>query len=174
MKTSTLTKSVISFILIVLCSLGSLRAGHIINPIVYSAVVVGIVVYLLYGVWDKIPNGKPRPEEELKRGVVYHVHATSPSLQTTIEAGLGSESVLEGTFWRFSTRNLDAPRLKPGDRFLYLDDPNQYSKNWGSFQGVDEGVIMILSEKGRTAEKDNTLRNKLEQNAKDVSLGILD
>ncbi len=94
--------------------------------------------------WQALPNGKPRPENELKRGVVYYVNKVVSGIEIVIEAGLGSEPALNSTYWKFDVSNLDVYKLKPGDKFVYIDDPQQC----GQFI-LDANVLIILSEKGR-------------------------
>ena len=133
----------------------AILAGKVLqgNPLV--AVTIGMflasaTIILSYQTWQEVPNGKPRPENELKRGVVYFVTDSFrvPAINTFIVlAGYGSETLGSCTFWEF--RNLppnEMTTLKAGDKFVYLDDPKQYSRNWHQ---VDEGITVVLSKKGR-------------------------
>ena len=104
---------------------------------------VGLILWILH-TWQAIPNGKPLPANELERGVVYYVNNVVNGIEIVIEAGLGDQGSFDGNYWKFESTALDAIGLKPGNRFVYLDDPWQYLMKW-----KDEGVIMLLSEKAR-------------------------
>ncbi len=94
--------------------------------------------------WQTLPNGKPRPENELKRGVVYYVNNAVFGVEIVIEAGLADQKQFDGNYWKFESPALDAIGLRPGNYFVYLDDPGQYLMKW-----KDANVVMILSDRAR-------------------------
>lgn len=69
MKKSTLMKSAISLLLILMC-LSIINGPKVfgLNPILFAVtagILASVAVLIMH---DLIPNGKPRPEDELKRG----------------------------------------------------------------------------------------------------------
>lgn len=113
----------------------------------FLAIAAGFLTLTIADVLQKeIPNGKPRPEDELNRGIPCFVHIVVPLGLDTLcvlanYAGTGKPT--KPTIWEFAHRDA-VTSLKPGSCFVYLDDPDQYLKKWH-----DEGVIMILSAEGR-------------------------
>lgn len=161
MKRSLLMKSGFSLFIVVLCvsiNFGPKSFG--IHPVLFS-LSIGILISIVFWKFsDEIPNGKPRPEDELKRGVMYYIIATVGTANTrTIFAQLEDSIWDYGTYWDFSRRRTEVvEELKAGDRFVYVDDLRQTERCWRE----EDNVTVILSVKGKerliTALAEETLQ----------------
>ncbi len=112
------------------------------------AIIILAAITMIYSTWQEVPNGKPRPEDELKRGVVYYVYANFfiPAMnERLIIAGLKYDTLSNCTYWKFrGIGATNAEQLETGNRFVYLDDPKLHFRHWD-----DAGIIVILSAKGQ-------------------------
>lgn len=99
-------------------------------------------------------NGQARPEKDLPTGQVFEVAGAANDYLIVLWSGRQFFAANYMEFWGF---NVALPEVTAGKKIVYLDDPNEYRKHWH-----DQGVIMILSQKGRAkAEEEAAATSRL-------------
>ncbi len=137
------------------------EAGLLFKSLLWGTIFGIISVITGIKIFRDLPNGMARPEDELPRGVVLNVHARDENF-VGFRGIPGQED--KTTFWEFEELSI---LVQPGNRIVYLDDPDVYLLKWQK-----EGVILLLS-KVEKPENSTRLRGHLEQTMKDASLGVL-
>ena len=89
-----------------------------------------------------VPNGLPRPEDELPRKKLFGVHSRVGN--RLLLWGSAKQKDERPTYWEFEDLPLE---VEPGKTIVYLDNlEDEYLAKW-----KEGGVIPILSAQGRAA-----------------------
>lgn len=123
------------------------RASLLFGGVLFGTIFGALAATFAYFFEDEIPNGLARPEEELERGTKYHVTnrfnlSVGGSRDFCVAALRDNQEIDNPTVWRFDQSRDAVALLHAAKTFVYLDDPDDYLKEW-----QEQGVVMILSKK---------------------------